>query len=50
MKFGKVKAIFIPSLLPDHFLGLPGFYLTTRDGMRASDTGFKMNIHGPLGF
>jgi len=50
MKFGRVNAIFIPSLLPDYFLGLPGFYLTTRDGMKSSENGFKVDLYGPSGF
>ena len=31
-------------------LGLPGYYLTTRDSMKDSDSGFKFNIYGPPGF
>ncbi|CAI2384764.1 unnamed protein product [Moneuplotes crassus] len=50
MKFGKVRSLFIPSLLPDHFLGLPGFYLTARDGIRASGNPFSFTVHGPEGF
>ncbi|CAI2384760.1 unnamed protein product [Moneuplotes crassus] len=50
MKFGRVRGIFIPSLLPNNFLGLPGFYLTTRDGMKASESGFRFSIYGPEGF
>ena len=47
LKFGNVSSIFIPSLRPEYMLGLPGFYLTTRDGMKSSEDGFNIKIYGP---
>lgn len=42
--------MFIPAHTPDNYLGLPGFYLTTRDGMKESEKNFFFNIYGPVGF
>lgn len=50
LRFGRISCIFVPSLDPNHFLGLPGFYLTTRDGMKESENGFSMKLFGPPGF
>lgn len=50
MKFGKVKFVFVPSLNPNHFGGLPGFFLSAREAMSANATSekdFKMILIGP---
>jgi hypothetical protein len=51
-KFKNMSYVFLPSLLPDHYAGFPGFFLSARGGL-ASDVQeqekMKIMLVGPKG-
>jgi len=48
-KYGIVTSIFLPGIGPNNFLGMPGFYLTRRDGLNATEEAYPLKIYGPKG-
>jgi ribonuclease Z len=48
MKFNRVKSIFLPTLSPSHFSGVPGFFLSTLETVAEADReNFKLALVGP---
>ena len=48
LSFHKTNNVFVSSLMPDHFAGVPGFYLSAREGC-GPDKSYNITLLGPIG-